>query len=330
VFIDMVMELRGAAPKFPISFARTCVNRAYRSIRESHLWSFNIFEAAWIVPPTISAGTATVVQGTNTVTVDATAAAVLNVASTTYSLLTQRQFRIGASGIYNILAWDGVSVLTLDRIYGEASLVNSPYSIYQVYYPAPMQDFLRWISVRNLTTPSELGLLMTRAQLDEQDPQRTWAGQVTQVVPWGNDNRGAGTATPSATLGFPLFELWGQPNAGYAYQLYGLRRGVDLALPTDTLPSQISEELVLALAKRYVYEWIEANKDIQPRSAGPDYRFLMQQTMAEYKRLLVQYRRQDREFIDNYFSVLDRDLVSRAAGYYNTLTGYASTGYPLQ
>lgn len=329
-FVDMFSEVRGAVPKLPIAYARTIVNRAWRTIRESHLWSFNIFEGAWIAPPTVNAGTATVVQGTNTVTFDATAAAALNAASTAYSLITQRQFRIGISGIYNLIAWDGVSIATLDRIYADPSAAASPYLIYQAYYPAPMQDFLTWISVRNLIMPLELNTLMTRGWVDATDPQRTWVGWPTHVIPWGIDNRGAGTTTPSATLGYPLFELWGQSVTPYTFAYYGLRRGVDLAAPGDTLPLQVPEEMVIALAKKDAYAWAEANKDTQPRSTGPDFRFLMASVEADYKRLLIQYRRQDKEFIDSYFSVREPNLAHRAAGIYNTLTGYASTGYPLQ
>src|SRR5208282_4144894 len=105
-FQNMQAELRGAVPKVPFSFCATLVNRAWKEVRERNLWSFNLFESAWITPPLVNAGTVVTVQGLTTVTFDATALAALNAASTTCSIITQRQFRIGVGGIYNIIAFN--------------------------------------------------------------------------------------------------------------------------------------------------------------------------------------------------------------------------------
>jgi hypothetical protein len=263
------------------------------------------------------------VQGANQITFDATAIAAINAASTLYSLVTQRQFRIGIGGIYNLISLDpnfaANGIATLDRIYLEPTVSGSPYNIYQAYYPSPVQDLRRLVSVRNLINPMDLGLLMTREELDLRDPQRTWQGWPTEVVPWGLDNRSG-----SATFQYMLFELWGAAITPYSFQIYGIRNGTDLVNPTDTLPPPVAEDLVLALAKKYVYEWAEANKDIQPRSSGPDFKFLLEQTMSEYKRLLIRARREDKELMDNYFSVRP-PYVRERFGYYDTRTGYSTT-----
>jgi hypothetical protein len=141
------------------------------------------------------------------------------------------------------------------------------------------------------------------------------------------DLRGLGTTTPSATLGYRLFELWGQAVTPFTYQCYGIRVGAPLVNPTDTLPPNIDEELVLAKAKHYAYEWAEANKDMSPRSSGPDFRFLMAQTDAEYIKLLTLYRKQDKEFVNNWLTSRGGQVAQRGS-YYNTLAGVAgSHGY---
>src|SRR5277367_2452589 len=123
-----------------------------------------------------------------------------------------------------------------------------------------------------------------------------------------------------------MFELWGQPVTPFTYMNYGLRRGVDLVNPTDTLPTQVPQELVLAKARYYAYEWAEANKDMSPRSSGPDYRFLMAQAESVYGKLLTKYRRQDKEYVDLW--LVERNLKAAPwnIGQYNTIAQVASTG----
>jgi hypothetical protein len=320
-FGDLQAELRGCVPKLSFSYSRTLVNRAWRSVRESHLWSFNLFQSSLVSPQLVTAGTVTTTQGTSTIQFDATALAALNASSSLVSLLTQRQFRPsatpGISGIYSLITFDTVlGVATLDRPMDDLGGTGIAYSVYQAYYAAPMSDFLRWVTVRNLAWADYLDLDMTRQMLDEGDPQRTWVAQPTAIVALGTDQRPG-----SATLGWPMFELWGQPISPYTYQCYGLRRGTDLVNQTDTLPPAIDEALVLAKARYYAYEWAEANKDMSPRSSGPDFRFLMGAADSEYKKLLIQYRRQDKELVDNYYSI--HHLRHESVPHYSTLSGTA-------
>lgn len=325
--LDMMSELRGSVPKLPFSFTKTLINRAYGTIRNANLWSFQLFESSWISPPPCTTGTVTVTQGSATITFNAAAYAALLSSQTAYaySPITIRQFRIGIGGIYNIISINfSTGVALLDRIYGDSpSGASQSYTVYQAYYAAPYSDFLTWKSVRNQSMFLDLGLEMTRAEVDARDPQRSWYQFPTEVVPLGVDMRGSGTANASATLGYPMFELWGQATTPFTYQCYGIRKGVDLSLPTDTLPFAIPEHLVLAKARRYAYEWAEANKEMSPRSQGPDFRFLMGATEDEYKKELTKYRRQDKELVDNWFSTRAASWGSKAFGYYNTIAGVA-------
>lgn len=323
----MMSELRGSVPKLPFSFTKTLINRAYGTIRNANLWSFQLFESAWISPPPINGGTVTVTQGDPDITFDADAVTAINAAqaSSPYSFITTRQFRIGTGGIYNLVAYDGTTgAATLDRMYADSpSGAGQSYTVYQVYYVPPYADFLTWKSVRNPSMFLDLGLDMTRAEVDARDPQRSWYQFPTEVVPFGVDTRGTGTDNASATLGYPLFELWGQATTPFAYQCYGIRRGPDLSAPSDTLPFAIPEHLVLAKARRYAYEWAEANKEMSPRSQGPDFRFLMGATEEEYKKELTKYRRQDKELVDNWFSTRAVPWGSRMFAYYNSIAQVA-------
>jgi hypothetical protein len=327
---DMMTELRGAVPKLPMAFTKTLINRAWRTVRESDLWSFNLYESAWISPPTINTGTVTVTQGSASIQFDAAATAAINAGQIAqpYSLITQRQFRpgnvAGVAGIYNLLSYNQITgAAVLDRIYADPAGAGLAYNLYQLYYPAPFVDHLSWISVRNMQMFLDLDLDTERQTIDAWDPQRSWYQFPTRVVPYMIDNRGQGTQTPSATLGFPLFELWGQPVTPYTYSLYGIRRGVDLVNPSDSLPLQVGEDLIIALAKYYAYEWAESNKDMSPRSAGPDFKFLMGATLKDAKDLKVRYRKQDKEFVNAWFSIRNPQWYSRASSYYNTIASVA-------
>lgn len=323
----MVAELRGSVPKLPFAFSRTLINRAWRVIRQSNLWSFNLFESSLITPPLLNSGTVTTIQGVSSITFDPTIAVPAIAAwqaANPYVFLTQCQFRVGVGGIYNIIAYNSVTgIATLDRIFADPGGAGQSYFIYQVYYTPPMSDFLTWMSVRNPVMYLDLELSVTRAEIDSRDPQRSWYQFPTHVVSFGTDQRGAGTPTPSATLGWPLFELWGQPVTPFTYQCYGLRKGTPLVNPTDTLPFSIGEDLVMARARAYAYEWAEANKSMEPRAIGPDFKFLIGKTMDEYKTLLTLYRKQDRELTNNWFSSRNPGLASRVYGYFNTISSVA-------
>jgi hypothetical protein len=325
-FGDLTAELRGVVPKFPISYAPTIVNRAWRDIRQRHLWSFNLVEFAWISPLPVTTGLCTFTQGSATITFDATAVAAINAfqIANPYVLVTQMQVRsgnvAGLSGIYNIIAYNpGTGVATLDRIYADASGTAVSYTLFQAYYTPPVKDWLTFLSVRNMQMFLDLNLSKTKSWVDARDPQRSWYQFPTHVIPFGRDNRGSGTATPSSTLGYPLYELWGIAVTPFTYDCYGLRKGVDLVNPTDALPDPVGEDTVMALAEFYAYKWAEANKGLESRMVGSDYRFLMATALDEYKRLLARDRREDRETLDNYFQAKEPDIASHAFGYYNTV-----------
>lgn len=325
MFIDMVSELRGQVPNVPYDACSKFINNAWRDVRRKNLWSFQLYESNWLSPTLVNSGTADVTRGANTVVVDATAQAAIDAAIAsegTFSPIIARQFRVAAGTVYNITDWDtGTLTLTLDRIYGEATDTGVAYSIYQVYYPAPYIDHLTFMSVRDMTNFVDLFLNQPRTIIDSRDPQRTWYYFPTHVFYYKKDEN-----ANSTTFEFPLYELWGAPQYALNWQLYGIRKMLDLSADTDTLPPAVGEDCVMAKAKYYAYQWAEANKGALPRNQGPDFKMLMGMVENEYKELYREYRRQDRETVSNWFSIRRHSMYGHVYAYYNSIAGNAFPG----
>ncbi len=323
--ITMTYELTGIVPKLPPDYAKTIINRAWMEVRRKSLWSFQLFDQNWTSPAVVNAGTVTVTQGSNQVVFDATAAAAIAAIGLTPSSVTQRQFRVGIGTIYNIWAYDaGTLTATLDRNYQEATGAGVAYDIYQCYYVVPYRDFLTFLSVRDIINFNHLILNKTRAWVDQRDPQRTIVYIPTHVVPYQRDNNPA-----SATYGYPMYELWAQPNYVITWQLWGIRRGADLSAPTDVLPPAIGEDVVMAKARALAYEWAMANSGDNPRDQGPNFAFLIGKAEKDFSDLWKESRRQDRETCDNWYSVR-RGAWSfpNDYGFYSSTAGFASPGAP--
>lgn len=321
-FQDLYFELRGAVPRLPIAYAKTLVNRAWKDVRQKSLWSFQLYESAWMSPPSVTAGTATTVQGSTSVTLDATATAALNASITSALPAVGRQFRLGGKSLYSIISWNVTGTLVLDRIFSEQSATGAGYQIYQCYYAAPTPDFRSFISVRDMQNFISLNLTKTREEVDMEDPMRSYYSFPGYVIPYQTDSRAG-----SPTLGSMLYELWGQPNFAYTWQVLSIRDGADLSLPTDTLPLVVGEDLIMARARVLGYEWAESNKDpAVPRSNAADYKFLMGAASAEYTKLLQTYRKNDRARVDNFLTRcgVAPSALSRTTRAYSTLSGYAT------
>lgn len=322
-FLTMYSEVRGSVPKIPLPYCKTLVNRAYRDLCRKNLWSFQLYEASWVSPPMVGTGTATTVQGSDQVVFNATAAAAIIASLTLLNPINQRQFRIGAGTIYGIISFDGVNTITLDRVYQETSATGVAFVIYQIYYPAPYEDHTSFITVKNTVNFTNLNVFKNRDWLDGRDPQRLIWYLPSYVVPF----RKGTDPLNLATYRIMLYELWGAPTSSWAYQLYGLRKGLDLVSNSDTLPPPLTEEAVVARAKVGAYEWAEANKGALPRNQGPDFKFLMGESLALYNGLYKDIRKEDRNTVDNWFSVR-RSLYGPYMSYYNTFAGIAYPGSP--
>lgn len=321
----MQYELTGVVPKLPPDYAKTIINRAWAEVRRKNLWSFQLFDQNWTSPAIVNAGTVTTTQGLNQVVFNAAAATAIDAIGLTPSSIIQRQFRVGIGTIYSIWAWDSASMTaTLDRNYQEASGAAIAYNIYQTYFVVPYRDFLTFLSIRDIINFNHLILNKTRAWVDQRDPQRTIVYIPTHFVPYQRDQN-----PDSATFGYPMYEAWAQPNYPITWQLWGIRKGADLSAPTDVLPPAIGEDVVMAKARSYAYEWAAANSGDNPRDQGPNFAFLIGKAEKDFADLWKESRRQDRETADNFFSVR-RSAWSwpNAYGFYSSTAGVASPGAP--
>src|ERR1700751_395425 len=104
-FADMITEVKGSVPKLSVLLAKKLINRSWKEVRDKNLWSFLLEEGSWMSPSQINTGTVSVTRGSNSITFNAAAITAINAdqaLNASWSLITQRQFRIAQGGIYNI------------------------------------------------------------------------------------------------------------------------------------------------------------------------------------------------------------------------------------
>lgn len=329
----MYSELHGSVPKVPLDYCKTLINRAWKDVRRKNLWSFQLFDTNWVTANLIGAITnsvplsCNVVQSNNLVVFNANASAVLNnLGNGPYPPpVTNLQFRVGVSTIYNIWNWNSsTNTATLDRPYTDASANNTNFAIGSWYMMVPYSDFVRFLAVVDMIDFQVLNLARTAEDIKRIDPQLTMYFWPTDVVAYERELN-----NNSANYGFMKYMMWGLPQVQRTYQLLGIREGLDLVNPTDTLPFCIGEDMVLALAKCYAYEWAEASKVDNPRDQGPDFKFLIGMEQANYKRLYKEYRMRDREAVDNWFISYRRpNVFAYDAPYYQSIGNVAWPGLP--
>jgi hypothetical protein len=150
----------------------------------------------------------------------------------------------------------------------------------------------------------------SQADLAVADPQRTRFSDPRYAVPCGVDNRPL-----SATLGYPMFELWPQQLSRVPYSYSMKRRGPALVKPTDTVPYPLTEELVMHRAKELLYFFKEAQKgENVDRGSGANWPLLAQSSHAEYKDVLEKIQ------------AIDINLHNEAVSHVNS--GFGSSGEP--
>lgn len=319
----MVAELRGSVPGYSSLLAKTHIRESWTDIRNMKGWSFQLGNGGFSTPGVMNAGSCTTTFGSPTVTPDATAQTAWLAASQFGSLITQRQFRVGQSAIYNIIAIaNATGVITLDRPWVDLTTgAGLGYAIYQCYYAVPAKDFQAWESVLDVTNVIDLTTGVQRPIVDRNDPQRQVFSNPTTILSYQVDSRPG-----SSTLGWMMYELYPQPQAQYAYQTWYSRGGADLVLPTDTLPYPITEDWVKCLARIKAYEWAEANKDpANPRGTGSDYRFLVGLVAKEADGKRKEIRSLDRDRVDMWNATMSRLSGQGPAATFNPATGYVQS-----
>jgi hypothetical protein len=284
--LELASELSGSIPSLSGLLARNLVNKALQDVRDEKLWSWMVDETQLICPAAVSTGTVAVVFGSNSVTFDAAAGAILS--GLANPPITERQFRVSGGPIYSITAYNsGTRVATLDRSYTDPDNATASYQIYRCYYTGPA-DFLRWITLLNATHGYSITgnrLLMTREELDQRDPMRSSQGNPYYLA----------TYKPNSS-GLMQYEPWPHPVAAMAFQGNFQKRGAALAV-SDSLPSSCDVGLVMHRATYLAARWADQNKGRLPDLQGTDWRFQMAEASREYKARLPLAKKVDNEVL---------------------------------
>lgn len=288
------------------SLAQQLVQQAHREILDARTWSFLVEEGVLQAPDVVLSGTVSVTRFSKSVTADATAKAALDALTSDIAIGT-RQFRVANTGrIYNISTYNSTTgVITLKEQFTEATVSGSAYSVFKCFYLPPVVnevagtiDFLRFISVRDLTNGRPLKLNVQKRELDRRDPQRTSQEPPVVVASYKADSDGN-----------PLFELWPQPTSARGYICLYSRRGVVLQNDIDVLQYPITDELLMAKAHYHLAKWAEMNVGRDPGLRGPDWRFVMSESASRFEKLLLKAKIQDDEIMEqNVF--LSKSLVT--------------------
>lgn len=316
-FQTMAFALAGEIPGLPFPLAQTKIQEALGNIYDDQLWSFQLAESGWLTPGLLfptgtsglgpSSGTITTTAYSNQIVGNATAAAAWLAYSLagTMPLLTQLQIRSPYYSLYNIVAYDGVNTFTIDRLWMEPAGAGQSYMVYQSAFAAPVSDFKRFFELRDTTNAAPLDYwTYSRRDLAIIDPERTIFNIPSYVVPYETDKRAG-----SSTSGYMLFELWPHPLSILPYTMSYLRRGPSLTLPSDTIPSPLTEELVMWRAREVSYLWKESQKgDDMKRGSGADWHFLAQAAAVEYQKRWKKISDLDRDLCELYWSRFTRNL----------------------
>ncbi len=327
---DIIGRLRGEIPDLPAAAARRYANEALGLVYDSQKWSFQLKNGGWLTPgliagsgTTSSTGTITVAQYTNTITGDATASAAW-LALSGRPLITELQIRVMPYALYDIIAIDSTNpaavVLTIDRLWTEPTVTNSPYLIYQAYFPAPVADFKEFFAIRDTTNAWDLDFwTYSQSDLARDDPQRLIFNIPSVVLPYDTDSR-----QNSATLGYIRYEMWPHPLTRLPYSISYMRRGDLLTKRDDTVPYPLTDELVQwrALEIACLYKERQKGEDVA-RGSEADWKFSAQAAAAEYKQLFQKISLKDRSFAEFY---LNRMKGRRPSAPFATLQGGLNVG----
>lgn len=313
-FLDMIAELTGVLPGLSPMLAQKYISRALIDIYNKRGWSFLITDGVVVCPTQIVDGSASITQYSETVTLDAAGSAAIasQLGSSAVPGIQRMQIRFASSPtngqVYSIHGYDDSTptavVLTLDRVVVENTNPTSPIQIYRCYITPPITDFLTWTSIVDVSNAIAITgdrLRMTSSALDMRDPQRAAQGLAYYLASWGGNritDAGTGATNPEAldNASTPIYELWPHPTSGQTFYIRMRRKGEELVNPTDELPQQIEEALVVTRALGwYAYPFAQSNISNFPTFKNAAWVSLIATARAQFNELLLDAKRMDNE-----------------------------------
>jgi hypothetical protein len=323
----MKAELSEAIPGLSRIYAGTLINRAWRVVQDSNLWSFQLGQGGFSTPNITTAGSVTVTGlGQNTLVGDAVASAAW-LALPLYWQTTLQQIRITGYSIYSIVAMDATDptavILTLDRNFVDPLpfLAGNEYQMFQAYIAAPPR-FKRWLNVADMFNCWAMDIWTSRRDVNQWDPARLYTSNPDSLLPLGTDMRAG-----SSTFGQMLYELYPNPSTQISYQTYYVADAPVLVNNSDTLPYPITQDVVLTKARVYAYEWAESRKDVMAaKGSGANYSALKKEGEAEFLSRLKTLRLIDKDQVDSYNLSMNSYMGGCRMPYFNSQIGRANMG----
>lgn len=336
--LDMASELAEAIPALDRIYAKTLVKRAFRVVRDSNLWSFQLAQGGFSTPNVTTSGSISIPGGigSNQIVGDSVASAVWQ-ALPMYFQPPFQQIRATGYSIYSIISADygnlnpPFATLTLDRPFVDPlpNYTGAGYQMFQAYIAAPV-GFKRWLNIADMFNCWPMDIWTSRRTANMIDPARLYTSNPICVFGLGADQRGVGTATPSSTLGQQLFELYPNPSTAISYQTYYVGNGPDLVNNSDEVPYPITQDVVLEKAKTYAYEWAEGRKDVMAaKGSGANYVTLKREAEATFQTRLKTLRLIDKDAVDAFNINMQSFMGSFRQPYFNSAVGRANMGLAI-
>lgn len=328
----MTSELSELVPAMSRIRAKRLINRAWKIVQDSCLWSFQLQQGGFSTPEITDGGSISVPYlGSNQIIGDATATAEWTTLPF-YWAPTLQQIRAQGFSIYSIIAMDMTinapfATLILDRPFVDPLpfWTGVGYQMFQAYIAAPV-GFKRWLSFVDNFNCYSMDIWTSRRTEDWDDPTRLYTSNPYRVLPLGQDKRGAGTQYQSATFGQQLMELWPNPQSEISYSTYYVAEAPYLVNNSDTLPSPIDESVVLSKALTWAYRDAEGRRDIMAaKGKSGNYLALKKESETDFLTRLKTLRLLDRDAVDSYMVDM-RTSLRGIMPFYNSRTGRASMG----
>ena len=304
-YVDMFSEIQDLVPGLSRIRAKKLIKRAFQYVQDSCLWSFQCQQGSFSTPNISTGGSCTFSLGSDQVIGDAAASAQW-LALPFYWRPTTQQIRAQGYTVYSIIALDDTDpnavVLTLDRPFTDPLpfYTGVGYQMYQAFQPAPV-GFRRYFNVSDMFDMWSMDIWTSVRTENLLDPARQIASNPWAMLPIGVDRRGYGTATPSATLGQQLYEMYPYPTVQISYMWWAKVDWPQLVNNSDTLPEQITEEVVTQKALTWAYRDAESRKDVMAaKGSGGNYLALKKVAEEDFLIRLKTLRLQDRDAVDSY------------------------------
>lgn len=219
-FQQLWQKLIVYAPNIPVPLAQDFVNAAYSDALAMGGWAALRGDGDFFIPPPETTGTVTLTEGSAVMTGSGT--------SWTVSLEGQQLVVDGTGPYYTVLTVDTPTQITLDRVWGNESITNTPYTI-QLIYVRPPSDFLYFLDVVDVQNNWKIRINdILQEDIDRFDAQRSYAGTTWIAAPAGLTPAGS-----TVEAGLRRYELWPRPTGPKTFAYRYIRRPALMSAATD-------------------------------------------------------------------------------------------------